>query len=307
MLRWPFCLSLLLLCALGNACSRAPAYAQPLNVGRLPSEVREASGLAASRRDAHLLWTHNDSGGQPVLYAVEPNGTRRGTVRLAGVKNIDWEDLASFELYGRAWLLVADTGDNTATRSNTVLHIIAEPDPAELNANTELTVPVAWTIPVHYSDGPHDCEAVAVDARAGLVYLLTKRTTPPALYTLPLQLRPAAPAPLARLVSPITTIPGPSWLQKIIGLPRTRYLGQPTALSFAPDGATAAVLTYGSPLIYTKRPNETWADALGRKPEVLTTHGLVQAEALTFAADSHTLYVTGEGNRTAIVRYRPQE
>ena len=61
----------------------------------------EASGLAASRRTDGLIWTHNDSGGEPVLFALGTDGALRGKVRLEGVTNEDWEDLASGEIDGQ--------------------------------------------------------------------------------------------------------------------------------------------------------------------------------------------------------------
>jgi hypothetical protein len=70
----------------------------PITTGTLPRALHEASGFAASRRTPELLWVHNDRGSRPVLYAVSPDGTLRGVVRVTGAAATDWEDLASFEL-----------------------------------------------------------------------------------------------------------------------------------------------------------------------------------------------------------------
>jgi hypothetical protein len=45
-------------------------------------EIPEASGLAVSRRDPGLLWSHNDSGNAAVLFALDTAGTLRGHVRV---------------------------------------------------------------------------------------------------------------------------------------------------------------------------------------------------------------------------------
>ena len=45
-------------------------------------EVPEASGLAVSRRQPGLLWTHNDSGHDTELFAVDSSGAVQGRVRL---------------------------------------------------------------------------------------------------------------------------------------------------------------------------------------------------------------------------------
>jgi hypothetical protein len=286
------------------ACTQGPSYEERQISGHLPAGITESSGLAASRRDPRLFWTHNDSGGQPVLYGIEPNGVRRGNLRITGLRNIDWEDVASFELDGKAWLLIADTGDNRGARRDCALYVVAEPDPAQLIPLEELSVPVAWKIPVLYPDGPHDCEAVAVDAKAGLVYLLTKRTKPPVLLTVPLRPKSLGPC-IAQPVARLQNLPKPSAIQKLLPIPGGHYRDEPTAMDFAPDGSAAVVLTYGDVCLFPRNSGETWAAALSRKPQVLPSHGLTQAEAVAFAQDSRTLYLTSEGAGTAILRYRP--
>ena len=76
-------------------------------------------------------------------------------------------------------------------------------------------------------------------------------------------------------------------------------------MDFAPDGSAAVVLTYGDVCVFPREPGETWVTALSRKPQVLPSHGLAQAEAAAFAQDGRTIYVTSEGTGTAILRYRP--
>jgi hypothetical protein len=265
-------------------------------------EIAESSGLAASRRASDLLWTHNDSDGQPVLYAIGTDGRFRGSVRLTGVKNIDWEDLASFELDGKSWLLVADVGDNNGTRKNCALHIIAEPDPADLSPDRELSTEVAWTVPVRYAEGPRDCESVAVDAREGNAYLLRKRLHPNSVYVLPLR-SPPGEKPSAREVGIVPHVPQPTSQQRTVPAPTGRYRGQPTAMDFSTDGSAAVVLTYGDTLLFPRRAGESWATALTRKPIVLPPHALGQAEAICFSRDGHSLFVTEESAQSPVLRY----
>jgi len=128
------------------ACKDKP-LAVPVPVGRIVhAAATETSGLAASHRASDLLWIHNDSAGQPVLYAIGTDGRLRGSVRIAGVKNIDWEDIASFELDGQAWLLIADTGDNNGTRKNCALYVIAEPDRLITSSRQPLPGGFPWCI-----------------------------------------------------------------------------------------------------------------------------------------------------------------
>jgi hypothetical protein len=290
--------------AFSMGCSKQEPAAKltPIATVSAPA-VDESSGLAASRRTPGLLWTHNDSDGQPVLYAINSDGRLHGSVRVAGIKNIDWEDMASFELDGRSWLLIADTGDNSGRRKDCALYIIAEPDAEDLSPGRELSVPVAWKTPVRYPDGPHDCESVAVDVREGNVYLLRKRIHPNALFVLPL--RPTAPdaTPMAREVGWIKNIPQPNSEQRAFPVATGRWRGNPTSMDIAADGRCAVVLTYGDVLLFPRRPGETWSTALSRRPLLLPPHGLEQAEAVCFSPDGRAVFVTEEKLNTPLLRY----
>lgn len=287
------------------ACAAPEKWTGPETTGRLPAVIVEASGLAASRRDPAIFWTHADSFEEPVLFAIGADGVLRGTARVEGLKNVDWEDVASFILDGRAWLLIADTGDNNARRSDCALYVVAEPAPAELRADRELGVPVAWKIPVTYPDGPRDCEAVAVDVTEGVVYLLAKRAAPHGLYTVPLRAaREGAPVAAARRVGEMPAFPPASDKSRFLPIPSGLYRAQPTAMDFSADGSRALVLTYGEAMVYSKKRDESWAEALARPGVALAPHGLFQAEAAAFDRESEAVYVTGEGVGAALLRYR---
>ena len=293
---------------LGASCATLPPavreVAPPERVGAMPRPLlKETSGLAPSHRAGDLLWAHNDSGDQPVLYALGTDGRLRGKLRLFGATNVDWEDLASFESEGRAWLLVADVGDNASQRTDCVLYVVPEPDPAALAPERDLAADVAWRIPVRYPDGPRDCEAVAVDSREGLVYLVSKRTVPAVVYTLPLHPPPEGAAPTAQPVARLTQIPQPVKVQKSIAAPTGKYCAQPTGLDFSPDEATAALLTYGDVWLFHRDAGQTWTEAFASEPQRLPPHGLMQAEAICFSRDGHALYVGTEGRRAPLLRY----
>lgn len=308
-MRGGFLATVVVVTVLGGGEARVLAAAQWSGeaevAGRLPSGLREASGLAASRREAGLYWAHDDSGGRPVLKAFGADGRLRGALRIAGVKNVDWEDLASFELDGKAWLLVADTGDNRAVRGDCVLHVVEEPAAAELRPDVERVVPVAWSLPVIFPDGPRDVEAVAVDARAERVYLLEKRARPHGLHAMSLR-----PPPRGRAASPPERVgevadfasprAGSSWWPVAGGAVRA----QPTAMDFAADGSSAVVSTYGEVLLYPRIGDEPWARVLGRGPAWRAGHGLPQAEAVAFSKDGAEILVTSEGAGAPILRWR---
>lgn len=280
----------------------AAAYGTVLGIGHLEAAgLTETSGLAASRQTAGVLWAVNDSGNAPVLFALGSRGEDRGAVRVAGVKNIDWEDLASFVWLGKAYLLVADVGDNRSVRSEVLLHVVPEPLPGK-DGRFSGSVKPAWSIRLRFEDGPRDCEGVAVDEQAGQIWLMSKRTSLPILYRLPL--RPAQPEQLqtARRVFEINNISAPTSddLSNIYG----RFRSWPTAFDIQSGGRAAVILTYKDAYLYVRQGSEPWAETLTRPPQILRLPAaklLPQREAICFTADK-ALLVTSEGPGAALFR-----
>ena len=102
-----------------------------LTTAALPRRMVESSGVAVSRAHPGLLWTHNDSGDDAYVYATDLAGTDRGTVRIRGAKNVDWEDitLAACPTQQATCLYIADTGDNNNRRKSVVVYAVPEPAP----------------------------------------------------------------------------------------------------------------------------------------------------------------------------------
>jgi len=300
----PFMRALTALSLLATAACAPPPPAATLATIATVQDVAldELSGIAVSRRTPDLLWGHNDSDGQPVLYAFGTDGKPRGSARLTGVKNVDWEDMASFELEGSAWLLVADIGDNGARRKDCALYVVAEPALSDLSPDRELELPVAWKIPVAFPDGPHDCESVAVDVRERFVYLLRKREWPNPLFTLPLRAVTGGKS-VPQQIASLDQFPQPDSQQRVLPIATGRYRANPTAMDISADGRSAVVLTYGDVFLFKRRPGESWATAFQRKPETLPPHGLAQAEAICFSADGRSLFLVEERAGTALLRY----
>lgn len=266
----------------------------------------EASGLAASRRQSGLLWAINDSGNEPLLFAFGADGTDLGQVALAGVKNVDWEDLAAFTWNGEPWLLVADTGDNPGRRSKVVLHALPEPQ-SGTQGSFAGTVRPAWSLPFTYPGGPRDCEAVAVDAAAGQILLLSKRSEPPVLYSLPFGAPLAEGPQVATVIGPLATIPPPSSFDLL--LPYGQFRSQPTAMDLSADGLELLILTYRHAYLFRRAPGQNWATAIAESPQIIQLPDLftlAQREAACFSADGQSIFVTGEGVGAALLRLRRQ-
>ncbi len=268
--------------------------AGPIEAGHLQSPTKEISGLAASRQSPGLLWTHNDSGGQPVLYAVSEDGAKRGALRISGVKNEDWEDLAACKLDGKSWLVIGDVGDNDAKRSHVVIHVVEEPKRDQFLSAGELSAKPAFSLAIKYEDGARDCESIAVDEAERAIYLLSKRDAVPRLYRVPLVPAGNRTPLIARFVGTVPHIPPPTAAEKKVKGHLGRRRAEVCAMDFAADGSAAVVLTYGAVLYFPRRAGESWADALRHEPALLGAHHLPQAEAACFTPDGRHLYVASE-------------
>jgi len=268
-------------------------YDQAVLAGYLENKkLDEASGISSSRIHNDVLWLLNDSGNKARIYAVGPDGSARGVFNIEGARNRDWEDMASFRLNNIPYLLIADTGDNNAVHKLNTLYIIKEPDVKKSIGGKNRGIKVAGKIHFVFEDGPRDCEAVAVDVAREKILLLTKRTVPPVLYELPLELNPGNNTLIAKRLTKVPTIPQPSkeemQMERRFGI----HSAWPTAMDISADGRVAVVLTYKNALLYEY--NTSWAITFTQKPKHINIPLLIQSESFCFASDGRTLYLTSE-------------
>jgi hypothetical protein len=133
--------------------------------------IRESSGVVASRKHPGLLWTINDSGGDPMLFLTDTTGASLGAFTLSAATNVDWETLGRGRCGADECLYIGDTGDNAERRRSVTLYRI--PEPAPLNPPRDVVVDGARALRVEYPDGAHDVEALYVEPAGGVV-LVTK-------------------------------------------------------------------------------------------------------------------------------------
>lgn len=256
--------------------------------------LTESSGLARSGRSPGVYWSHNDSGGPTDLYAFDAQGAARGVLHVQGALNLDWEDISGFVEDGVPRLLVADVGDNSALRPAVRLYVLDEP--ALDAAGAALETRVSRSFALVYPDGPRDCEAVAVDAEEGSVYLLSKRDAVPRLYRVPLH--PGSPLVVAEALGEIA-IP-----RAAADAPDPESINWVTSMDFAADARRAAVVTLRRAYVYTRAEGESWAQAFARPPKSYAVPDDPQIEAIAWSADAGELLLTSEGEPTPAARLR---
>ncbi len=127
-------------------------------------ELVESSGICLGNATPgrELLWSHNDSGDRPRLFALSRSGQLLATVDIVGASAADWEDVCSFHRGGKWYIAVADVGDNQGRRTSVVIYVIEEPSLQGVDGASvgRLAVPLAMAIPVRYPTGACDCEVL---------------------------------------------------------------------------------------------------------------------------------------------------
>jgi hypothetical protein len=160
-----------LLCLLVTFASHAADATQPrevakdvLQLGQIQHPaITESSGVALSRKDTNVLWTHNDGGGRKhALYAMTRDGKPLAEFRVSGVLMQDWEDIAA-DNHGH--LFLGDIGNNDRKRTEIAVHQVDEPDLKQARGIVDVTR--SWTL--RYPQKPFDCESLFVWGDFGYV------------------------------------------------------------------------------------------------------------------------------------------
>ena len=263
----------------GATTTPAPApegFGPPELVGQVADlEVDESSGLAASRRNPGLLWTHNDSGDEPRVYCLTAQGASCGTWTVAGADAFDWEDMAAGPgpAADEPYLYLGDIGDNRANRPNVVVYRVREPAARPGGGSGAASTSAAEALPLRFADGPHDAEALMVHPTTGDIYVVTKALTGGGVYK--------APA-------------GTSVLIRVAGI--DLGLGEAvTAGDISPDGRRVALGTYRRGYELSLPAGAGVFDAVWTQPPVPVELGVrVQGETIAYRLDGDGLFTTSE-------------
>ena len=144
----------------------------------------EASGLDESYRNPGHFWTHNDSGGKPILYLIDREGVIKMEVELGGVKNKDWEEVITVNENGTPFVYVGEVGDNKGMRKNIGLFRVEEPK-YDGQPRIKIAKENVESMPLAYKEGPRDAEAIMYDYQTKKFVLVTKREENAMIYTFP--------------------------------------------------------------------------------------------------------------------------
>jgi len=267
--------------ALGVA-TTAPVPAPEPGCALDDDRLVELSGLAV---DAAGLWAISDDGRRVELYRLDPGDCAVLDTRTARIDPRDSEDLA-LGPDGALW--VGDIGDNDLERDTVAVMVVPAAGPARLHR-------------LRYPDGPHNAEALLVDATGAPVVVTKDPLRAASIYRTDGSPTGPGPTPLVRvgeLVLPGSDTPGGP-----VGRLGSRVV---TGAALSTDRRVVAVRTYTDAWLYPVPDGDVVA-ALARPvgpPVQVPLPGEPQGEAITFLPDG-TLLSGSETRGGEVGRLRP--
>lgn len=141
----------------GVSCNESEPSAEVLF--DLPKTIKESSAVQ-TMAGSDWIWTLQDQGNQPELYAMDNDGKLVHTILIDNVDNNDWEDLTSDP---KGNLYIGDFGNNDNDRKNLAIYKIAAADLKKPKAKVSETIsfyyPEQVLFPPKKSERFYDVEA----------------------------------------------------------------------------------------------------------------------------------------------------
>lgn len=200
-------------------------------------ELTESSGVCVSS-DGRWIWSHNDSGDRPRLFAFDRQGQSVTIGEMKSARAKDWEDICAFSVKGQKFLAVGDVGDNDRRRHEVHIYVVREPSLSDRPKST-IELPTVCRLTVTYPQGALNCEALAYDPQRQVFVLASKENWRCQLFTVD----------ASRLTED---------RQVDAKLLQTVILPQVTGADISRDGKRLALATYGPGCMLYRDEEGNW-------------------------------------------------
>lgn len=269
-------------------------YGPPEVTGHIESpDIKESSGLSASECQ-DVLWTHNDAGNEPLIFAMDYQGRHLGVWRLTGAQNVDWESISTYkDASGRCSLIVGDIGDNDERRTTVTIYKISEPEVTANSRNADIRRPLSTAVisrlEVGYPNGPQNAEIILTRPSDGAIYILTKEKK--------------GRAEIYR-VEPNWRATGKTMAKHVgeVSMPNTPP-GLLTGGSLSPDGRRLMLCDVKQGYEMTLPAGVEDFDAIWRQPISVVDLGTrKQGEGVSYGRDGRSVFASSEKPNTPIIR-----
>lgn len=268
-------------------------WEKPKTVGKISSsEITESSGIAVSRCNENVLWTHNDSGDKAYIFALNQKGEKLGTWKVSGAENFDWEDIATRkEKSGECFLYIADIGNNKRTRGEMTIYRVKEPKVSDENKSSSkknpLTTETAEAIKFDYPEMRHDAETLMIHPETGDIYVISKRLSgAAAVYKLKANYEKEKTNTLEKIAD-----------FEVPAIPNGLFTGG----DISPDGKHAVICDYFAAYEIDLPANAKSFDEIWKqKPEMIELGKRDQGETVGYSTDGKSIFATSEKNDSLI-------
>ncbi len=277
-----------------NLSASNSAYESPKVIGKIKSPaIDESSGLAASRCQQNILWTHNDSGDDAYIYALDLEGTNKGTWRIANIENVDWEDIAAYkDKTGKCFLYIGEIGDNKLKRREHFVYRVAEPTISDTTAlatrKNSLAIEAVETVRFVYPDFDQDAETLMVEPKSGDIYVVTKRVS--------------GPAGVYRLKPDF----GEAQIQRAEKMPEISVPSIPngfvTGGDISPDGRRMVICDYSQAYEWSLPETVSQFDEIWKQePTRIDLGKRSGGESVCYSASGSSIFATSEGRNSPVI------
>lgn len=239
------------------------------------AEINEASGLAESITNPNMLWVHNDSGDKARIFLLDEYGHFKKEFILKGIKNRDWEDIATGPGPDPAknYIYLAEIGDNKAVHDLKYIYRFEEP---MLTSDQEIKD--IEIITLEYPDGKRDAESLFVDPLTKDIYILSKREQNIGIY------RAAFPQPTDKKLT----------LEKMGSIPYFNTV----AADISPNGKEIITKTYSQILYWQVEEGSTIIETLlTKRPSKVPYLIEPQGESIAWKKDGSGFFTLSEEPR----------
>lgn len=248
------------------------------------NSINEASGIAASRKNTNVLWTHNDSGDSNRIFALNNQGNHLGVYKINSATNRDWEDIAvgPGPISGSQYIYIGDIGDNDAVYNLKYIYRVLEPNVNSLQNPKDTTLLNIDKITFQYPDGNRDAETIMIDPLTKDIYIVSKREDSVRVYLLTYPQSTSQTITATRVAT--------------LGLKG----GQSTPQSYtvggdiAHNGLEIIIKTRGKIYYWHRTPGQNLWEAFSAVPIILPYTEEPQGEGVTWALDARGYFTISE-------------
>ncbi len=244
--------------------------------------VNELSGIIKSKKYKNIYWTHNDSGDNACIYALnidkKLNKENIKKIKIKDADHIDFEDIA---YYGDS-ILIGDFGNNDNKRKDLCIYMINEPNPYK-DKKVKVIKKINFKFPDQKEFPPkiRSFDVEAMFTKEKNIYILTKH-------------RDDTFTNLYKLKTIDEKI---NLLEKISTFDAK---GMVTAADISTDGKRVALLTYDGIWVFENYKDE---DIFSGKKHYIKLKKR-QYEAITFERDN-LIFTNEKGKLFKILLYNP--